>query len=348
VSSNIWYCTRERVKRALDSAETARNNAQVDAAISAATDQIHGLTHRVFYPEVAARYFDNELYISTVGTRLWLGKHDLVNATSITVDGVALSASDYHLCPQDGPPYSYIDLDGDSSRSWSTSQRGNMIAGTWGWWDRTDPAGTTAEALDNAETGADVTNSGVIGVGDILEVASERMVVTGKAMLATGVTIDVADSLTASNADVGITCSAALGMPVVDETIMIDAERMLVVETAGTLVVARRGWDGSVLTTHAGGTPIYAPRTLTVERGALGTTASAHDSGTAISRYVPPPLVSQYAVALAMDTLLQEGSGYARIAGSGESAQEFWGRALSGLADRVYARYGRKARMAAI
>lgn len=346
--STIWYATRERVKRALDSAETARNNAQVDAAIASATDQIHGLTHRVFYPTTATRYFDNELSLCTVGTRLWLGKHDLVSATSITVDGVALAASDYHLCPQDGPPYTYIDLDEDSSRSWSTSQRGNAIAGTWGWWDRTEPAGATAEALDDSETGVDATSSAAIGVGDILEVGSERMIVTGKSMLATGVTIDAADSLTASNADVGITCSAVPGMPTTDETIMIDAEKMLVVETAGALVVARRAWDGSVLAIHAGGTAIYAPRTLTVERGALGTTAAAHDTATAISRYVVPPLVSSLAVACAMDTLLQEGSGYARVVGSGESAREYWGRALSGLRDQVYAQYGRKARMAAI
>lgn len=346
--STIWYATRERVKRALDSAETARNNAQVDAAIAGATDQIHGLTHRTFYPTVATCYFDNELSSTVVGTRLWLGKHDLVSATSITVDGVALSASDYHLYPQDGPPYTHIDLEESSSRSWSTSQRGNAIAGTWGWWDRTEPAGATAEALDNSETGVDVTSSAAIGIGDILEVGSERMIVTGKSMLATGVTIDAADSLTALASDVGITCSSTTGMPTTDETVMVDAEKMLVVETAGALVVARRGWDGSVLATHAGGAAIYAPRTLTVERGALGTTAAAHDSGAAVSRYVVPHLVSALAVAEAMDTLLQQGSGYARVVGSGESAREYWGRALTGLRDQVYARYGRKARMAAI
>jgi hypothetical protein len=346
--STIWYATRERVKRALDSAETARNNAQVDAAILGATDQIHGLTHRTFYPTVATRYFDNDISTSVVGTRLWLGKHDLVSATSITADGVALAASDYHLCPQDGPPYTYIDFDEDSSASWSTSQRGNAITGTWGWWDRTEPAGALAEALDAAETGVDVTSGAAIGVGDILEVDSERMIVTGRTMLDTGVTIHASDSLATSHADVGITCSTTTGMPVTDETIMIDAEKMLVVETAGALVAARRGWDGSVLATHAAGAKIYAPRTLTVERGALGTTAATHDTATAISRYVVPHLVSTLAVAEAMDTLLQQGSGYARVAGSGESAREYWGRTLAGLREQVYARYGRKARMAAV
>ena len=54
----IAYATRERVKRALDSAHTSRTDAQVDAAILAATDSIHSLCNRVFYPEVKTVTFD--------------------------------------------------------------------------------------------------------------------------------------------------------------------------------------------------------------------------------------------------------------------------------------------------
>ena len=52
-----WYATREQVKRALDSAETARNNAQVDRAIASASRTIEAQMHRRFYPWDGIRYF---------------------------------------------------------------------------------------------------------------------------------------------------------------------------------------------------------------------------------------------------------------------------------------------------
>jgi hypothetical protein len=347
--STIWYTTRERVKRALDSAETARNNAQVDAAIAAATPQIEGLTHRVFYPWTGTRYFDNDAFEHVVGTRLWLGRHDLVSVTSITVDGTALAASDYHLLPQDGPPYTRIDLDDDASVSWSAEQRGNTIVGVWGFGADTTPAGALDAAVATTTiTTISVTDSALVGIGDIIAVDSERMIVTGKTMADTGVNIDAGDSLAALASDVSITLSAAPGAPTVDETILIGSERMLVVDVAGLVCTVKRAWDGSVLATHAGSTDIYAPRTLTVTRGALGTTAATHLDAAAITRHVPAPLVPALATAESMNTLLNEGSGYARVAGQGDNAREYWGRALGSLRQQVLAAYGRKARSGAI
>jgi hypothetical protein len=346
--STIWYTTRERVKRALDAAETARNNAQVDAAIASASPEIEGLCHRFFYPLTATRYFDDKIG-PVCGTRLYLDKHDLISATSITVDGTALSASDYHLYPQDGPPYRWIDLDDDASASWSSSQRGNVLVGIWGHSANTSAAGTITAALaDTTGTSVSCSDSAAIGVGDIIKVDSERMIVTGKTMADTGVNIHAADSLTASNADVGITMSTTTAAPVADEIILIDSERMLVVDVAGSVLTVKRAWDGSVLATHAALADIYAPRTLTVERGALGTTAATHLINAAITRHVVPPLVEGYAVASAMNQLLNEGSGYARVAGSGENAREYWGRQLGEKRDQVYATYGRKARSRAV
>ena len=52
-----WYANREQVKRALDVAETARNNAQIDRAIAASSLSIEKQLRRRFYPWDGTRYF---------------------------------------------------------------------------------------------------------------------------------------------------------------------------------------------------------------------------------------------------------------------------------------------------
>jgi hypothetical protein len=148
--------------------------------------------------------------------------------------------------------------------------------------------------------------------------------------------------------DVSITMSTTTNAPAVDEVILIDSERMLVVDVAGTVLTVKRAWDGSVLATHANPSDIYAPRTLTVVRGDLGTTAATHSTALTIYRHLVPGLVRDLAIAEAMSTLLQEGSGYARTAGSGENEREVSGRGVKGLRDDVYWAFGRKARKSAI
>jgi hypothetical protein len=167
-------------------------------------------------------------------------------------------------------------------------------------------------------------------------------------MADTGVNIDAGDSLTASNSDVTITMSTTTDAPSVGDVILIDSERMLVVDVAGTALTVKRAWDGSVLATHAGGADIYALRTLTVVRGFLGTTAATHlDNATAV-KYLPPPGVRELNIAEAMNILLQEGSGYGRESGKGEGTQEFFGRGLDALREQVRTAFGRKARTRAI
>ncbi|WP_234429896.1 hypothetical protein, partial [Streptomyces sp. AV19] len=156
------------------------------------------------------------------------------------------------------------------------------------------------------------------------------------------------DSLTASAADVSITVSTLTAAPAVDEVILIDSERMLVVDVAGSVLTVKRAWDGSVLAAHAAGADIYAPRTLTVTRGALGTTAAAMSAGDDIYRWDPPGPVRELTVAEALTSLLQGQSGYARVVGSGEAQREASGRGLRDLRESVYASHGRKARTRAV
>lgn len=355
--SGVWYVSREDVKRALDVAETARSNSQIDRAIEAASRSIDGdrpgdgFLRRRFYPQVDTRYFDWPTPDSPRSWRLWLDQHELISVTTLTSGGVTIAASDYLLRPYDGPPFTHVEIDLASSAAFtsgSTHQQAVAITGTFGHSANTAPAGALAEALDDSETGVDITDSSLIGIGHLIKVDSERMIVTGKAMLDTGVNIHSSDSLSASVADVSITMSTTTGAPAVDEVILVDSERMLVVDVAGSTLTVKRAWDGSVLAGHAGGADIYAPRTLTVERGALGTTAAAHSSSTAVTRHVVPGPVVELCLAEALNNYLQAGSGYARTIGSGDAEREAGGRGLRDIRNQAYTALGRKARTRAV
>lgn len=350
--TSVWYATREDVKRALDVNETARSNAQVDRALDSASRTVEGILHRTFFPLAATKYFDWPNPQMARPWRLWLDHNDLISVATLVSGGQTIPSGDYFLEPaNDGPPYTHIEIDLSSHSAFgggTTHQRSIVVTGLWGYSADTAPAGALAGALDASETGVDVTDASVIGVGQIIAVDDERMIVTGKAMLDTGVNIDAADSLTASAADVSITASTTTAIPVVDEVILIGSERMLVVDAAGAVLTVKRAWDGSVLAAHAASADIYALRALTVERGALGTTAAGHSAAAAITKHVVPGLVKDLTVALALNQVLQEGAGYARVAGSGDNQREFTGRGVAAIEADCYARYGRKARSRAV
>jgi len=346
--TGIWYATREQVKAALDAAETARNNDQIDRAVESGARSVEALLKRRFYPWTGTRWFPwpHPRYRSAF--RLWLDADELISVSSLVAGGVTVPATDYFLEPvNSGPPFTSIEIDLRSNAAFfsgSTWQRAIAVTGVFGHSADEAPAGALAEALDSSETGVDVTDSSLIGTGTIVRVESERMVVTARSMLDTG---QNTSALTASSSDEQITGIVA-GQIAVGETVLVDAERMLVVDVAGTTLTVKRAWDGSTLAGHAGATDIYAPRTLVVERGALGTTAATHNTATAVARHVVPALVRDLAIAEAINQLQQETSGYARVIGEGENAREGTGRSLFDLRKDAVAAYGRQARARAV
>ena len=56
--TEVAYCTREMVQRALNLADNPRLNTRVDNAIMAGARQVEGLLHRRFYPETKTLSFD--------------------------------------------------------------------------------------------------------------------------------------------------------------------------------------------------------------------------------------------------------------------------------------------------
>lgn len=350
--SRPCLCTREDVARATDQRETARNWPSVDRAIEAATDAVTSLCQRDFIPWTGTRYFDWPDLNRSKPWRLWLNRNELVTATAVVAGGVALTPNtDYFLRRSDGreePPFTRLELNRSGAASFpsASGQRDIAITGIYGHSADTSPAAALAEALDASETGVDVTTSAGVGVGDLLVIDSERLTVTDKTMLDTG--IDAATGLAASSGDVSLTLSTTTNAPTMGETILLDSERMLVVDIAGSTLTVKRGWDGSVLAAHASGTSIYAPRTLTVLRGAQGTLTDTHSSSATVHRHVWPALVRQLAVGEAIAWGEQEGAAWARTAGSGDSEREVSGRGLQKLRDQVLAAYGRQARKRAV
>ncbi len=336
-----WYCTREQVKAAIDSVETARNNARIDRACASATEAIYGLCRRTFYPWIGTRYFEWPDAINPTDYRVWTD--DLLAVTSLTAAGVTISASDYFLYPADAAmlkaPYRWVELDRASSTSWNsgdTSQRNIAITGTWGYTQETELAGTTTEALDDSETGVDVTNSAAIGVGDAILIDTEYMVVTGKSLITTGQTLQTPMTASAANTSCAVTDGTAYS---VDEVITLDSERMVIEDVSGNTLVVRRAADGTVVAAHNGST-VYAPRTLTVVRGALGSTRATHLIAATVLRHVPPFLVSTLALGEAENVLLSEESGWARTPSEGVSARPASGVGLAALRERVEESYG--------
>lgn len=349
----VWYATREEIKAELDVKETSRSNARIDRALEDASRRVDGLMHRTFAPVTATRYFDWPNFQYAYPWRLWLDQWELADIpTSVTSGGTTIPLSACNFEPvNSGPPYTYLELRRDQSYSFgvgSTPQRDIAITGPWGYRITEATAGALAASMDATQTSVNVDGptAAAVGVGSILRVDSERMVVTDRQQLDTSQTLG-AGGLSNQNSAVTVPVPSGAAFAA-GETILIDSERMLIDDIAGNQLTVRRAWDGSTIAAHTAGAAIYAPRTLVVTRGALGTTAAAHSNAATVIRWVPPGGIRQLTVAETLTDLLQGRSGYARTAGAGENEREASGKGLADLRDSAYQAYGRKARMRVI
>jgi hypothetical protein len=347
----VWYATREDVKSALDLKETARSNARVDAAIEAASRGAEGFLKRIeFAPVTATRYFDWPNETTSRAWRLWLDDSELISVTTLTSGGTTIAGANFILEPnRSGPPYNRLELLRSTSSTFgggSTEQRDITITGLFGHSNNTTTVGVTAEALDGTETGIDVDGptAAAVGVGSLLQIDSERFLVTERSTLTTSQTLQTALTATTNNETVAVTTGSAYA---VGEVILLDSERMLIVDITSNNLTVKRAWDGSTLAAHTGST-IFAYRALTVTRGALGTTAATHSSGASVLRWDVPGLLKQLVIAEAENDLLQQLGGYARTVGVGENEREASGRALRDIRERALEYFGRLGRSWAV
>lgn len=344
------YCTREDVKRATDIKETARNNYQIDRAIQSSSRNIDKHMHRHFYIKDTTRFYDWPNYQRAAPWKIWFDENELadvtVNVPVVTSGGVVIPSSAIFWGPwNSSPPYTFLELDRSKSYSFgggATPQRSVSIAGTFGYSMDTDNAGALAAAVVSTSASTiTVSDGSLVGVGNLLIIDSERLIVQSRATVTTGQT-NVSGATTASMADDAITVSDGTQVHV-DEVLEIDSEKMLAVDVTGNVVTVIRAWDGSVLTTHSSATTIYSYRLLTVLRGQLGTTAATHLNAAAILVHRPPTLIRDLCIAEASVRVLAETSGYAE-GGGGEGAQHGLAAALPDLWDEAETGYARKNR----
>jgi hypothetical protein len=312
------YVTRERLAGAMDVRANARRTDQLDAACHSGSRSVETLTRRLFWPVAASRSFDwPSQDLTQPAYRLWLDGDELVSLTSLTSGGNSIDAGTAILWPPDGPPYRRVDLDVSTSSMFtgaSTWQDNVALTGVFGYDDVRADAGALAEDLDSSETLADVDGpaAAAVGVGDLLTVGTERMLVTDRTWTATG------DSVTLSASKIDQTITGLTGYAA-GELLLVGAERMRVTDVAGSSVIVERAVDGSVLADHTADAA-YASRTLRVDRGYAGTDVAAHSTGAAVQRQVYPALVQELALGEALVSFQQQLGAYARPQGGGEAA----------------------------
>lgn len=337
------YATREDLRTAYPHADLTRLNTAIDRALQSGSRAVDALCHRRFYPELDTRYWNFPGPQVRPSWVLNLDANELISVTTLTAGGTTIS--DYYLEPQRyGPPYDRIEIDLSSSSAFTndgTHQEAIAVTGLFGYDNRTVTAGALAEALDASETGMDVTDGSLVGVGDLLTIDSERMLVTGKTVLDSGDTLqsDLTNQTSSDTVAVSDGTNFHEG-----ERILVGSEKMDIETIAGNNLAVTRAVLGSTIAAHSSSDTIYVYRTLTVERNAVGTTAATHTISTAITRQQYPGLVHELALAEAIVTLNQEGAGFAMVAGAGENAREVIGRGIGDLRDRCYRAHARKAR----
>ena len=305
------YISRDSFMAAADIHTPANLSATIDRILASASRSIDQTYHRHFYPLTEA-----VTYSFTGGGQGFWTERDLRSITSATVDSTAQTVADIELYPtQYGPPYSWVGLMGAAV----------VVTGVWGYSADTTPAGALAEALDTTETDVDITDSSLVGVGDMILAGTEQMVVTDAVLLDT--TADLNDTLTADVNDETVTLDDATQVNA-GEVVTMDSERMKIISISGNDTTMKRAWDGSTLAAHSSGINVFAPRTLTVERNAVGTVAATHNNAAVLIKNVPPAPITSLCVAEALVLFQQEQSAYGRTVGSGDSQREARGAGL--------------------
>lgn len=337
----------------------------VDSAIMAAADDVDRLTHRRFWNAIETSYYDWPNFQSAYPWRIWLDQREIADKDGSGYLGVApvittgvqstspvqIPLNQFFWQPRNsGPPFIAFELSRAASYSYglsSTPQEDTSITGVHGYWMQTRAAGSLAAAVASSTVGTvTVSDSSVVGVGDVLIAGTEQMLVQDDAFADTGQQQTGEGCTTDSAADDVLTVGTGADIHA-GEILQLDSEWMLATSVTGNNVTVDRAIAGTELTVHSDA-EVYARRLLTVQRGFGGTTAAAsYNSGQVLLASLPPSMVRELAIGEALNYVYQKTSGYARTIGE-NGASTVPGGSLPDLRNRAYAGYGRKARQRVI
>jgi hypothetical protein len=344
------YCSRIDVMTATEEQQTVDIIRHIDSGLEAAADEADRLTKRKFYNEIRTNKWDWPNYQRAAPWKLWFDAAELADVTALvpvlTSGGTVIPNSAIFWGPWNyAPPYTFLELDRSQSYSFGvgpTPQQDILLTGNFGYWTRTKPGGTLAAAVSSTTaTTVTVSDSSVVGVGDVLIVDSESMLVSDNAMSDTGQAQQGAGCSTNSDSDNVLTVASGPAIKA-GEILQLDAEWMLAESVTGNNVTVIRAYLGTQPAVHASA-EVYAMRSLTVIRAFGGTTAATHANGATAAVQLIPAEVREYAIAETLNFVYQKASGYARTLGE-NGALPVPGGSLPDLRNRVYERHGRKAR----
>lgn len=323
------YVSAEACAAAFDVKASAYLLPRLTRLAQVASRTIDRACNRQFYPRTGTLTWRPR---ARSGPTLWF-PDDALAVTAVDFDDSAVTG--YVLEPrQSGPPYWYMDLTDATGGGAAVV----TLTGRFGFSETVAAAGTLASSPDSDDTTVDVSDSSLVGTGDLLLMDSEQVCVTGRSLLTTGTTLSGNPTSSNSDTTIGVASGPAVHA---GETVTVDSERMLVLDVAGNNLLVRRAVEGSVLAAHTSSTTVYAHRRLTVERAAVGTTAASHTSSTACYRNTPPALVTEWALAMVQTLFGQETAGWNLTVGEGEAARESSGRGLRAVEKEALLRYRR-------
>ncbi len=322
----------------------------VDSAIESAAQDVDKLCNRRFWNAIETNRWDWPNFQRAYPWRIWFDAKELADVTGVppvvTTGGQSIPDSAIFWGPWNySPPFTFMELDRSQSYSFGvgdTPQRDVSIQGLFGYWTQVKPGGTLAAAVSSTTaTAVTVSDSSDLGVGDVLIIGTESMLVRDSAMTDTGQAQSGSGCSTTSAADnlltVGNGADLAAG-----EVLQLDSEWMLATSITGNVVTVERAYGGTQIADHSGA-EVYAQRLLTVARGFGGSTAATHALDDAVSVQLIPPDARELAIAEALNYVFQKTSGYARTLGEAGSSP-VPGGSLPDLRARVYASLGRKNR----
>jgi hypothetical protein len=356
--TRIAYATREQVLSSPEVSHSAYASTLIDAKILSASDGIDNTLHKRFYPERRTVLFD---WPQTRSTPTWqidlaaTGNEMISVASCLSGDGTDITASVILRRADDKaePPYDLLEIDLETSAAFtagSTWQRAITVTGLYS--DDKDTATVIAGAALSGGINSSVTtlvlnpSSGVYtpGVLSLILMDTERIQLLDRRMSAVSgqSTTDTMDILQSDNT-VGVTSGSAFAA---GETILIDSERMRVLDIAGNTLIVRRAWDGTTLASHSSAVQVYALRTFSVARGVLGSTAASHSDAASVYVHEFPPLINEWCIAESVLGMERQSAAYGR--GNSENSSARGMTDIEDVRARAWKAYGRKGRKAAI